>query len=922
MKKHMKKAAAILVSLMLLQSLFSLSLTAQHEGSVPVVAVLSGGFAGSEDTRFAGVMDGRLTKKSVRNMLPSPEGKGAYINARIPFAYDYAGKDTDLDGKTDIGMTLCDIIASEAPAVQLLLMKIYDDKGMFDGGAARSAFGDALLLGADVILFDSADLTDDLLELIEGAETRNAAVVCAAGNNGRTGTQSVYQSCFGIKNPAATVQDYGTVSDAASAETVFTAGSRESGFYSTPCITYGKNRKTTFSDTNANYDVAGSHTFTTHFDGKTLEYVPVGGTGTIQDCQAAGDLNGKIALIRRGSLTFTEKVNNAAGCGAAGVIIYDNIENNADNVLMSLEGALIPAIFISYESGMVMLAETEREVRIKDGETLRAETENGGSVSSFSSRGVTPSLEIKPDLVDTGGSRDIILFEDGTKKAVGSNTLFSAAAAAAKIAVLAGYYKNRDIPYDIASLKLVLMNAASPVKDMKGTEYSPRAQGAGAVDLTDVLRADSLIRGPDGKGKISLGDCLNDSFTVRFFAKNITDKTVTYKLSATVAGDDYIYYSIAENGLAVRAIDKAAAHKGFPAFITENARAFSSASVVLGDIQKTKGNLNSYSESHEPAFITLKAGEEREIVLLCTLDGKTASEYASVFPNGYFIDGYITLTSGDGNTSSVPYTGYRGNFGKLKAADPSVYDPDTYYGASCFYSVLSQLPPLPDADMYSEEVILGYNRYAQEILFKKELVAFSPNSDGLADSLSFAFCLLRDVSGVTFTVSDKDGNTVVRRAAGELKKSYAKNPNTGQYRTAIWDGKAEDNAYYTYPDGKYTMTVTATPIFGAAQKYSLPFVIDTAAPQTGSIAVTEKENGERILTAKINDNHYIGRARLYTSDKNKEFESVLIFDDLVSDHTCAFDITGIDTDYVYLEISDYAFNTSTNRIDLNDQNRK
>lgn len=928
MKKVKKTAAAILVLVLLLQGLLTFPMTAQDtdnkllfDGSGTVIAVLSSGFPGTDDARFAAGISGKLTNKSVRDMLPSLEGKGIYINTRIPYAYDYAGNDTTLSGTVNPGMTLCDIIASAVPAAQLIPMKIYDDKGALSYDAVCRALRDSFLLGTSVILLDLAEfagtddgseLDEDAAALIAEAEERGIAVVCAAGNNGRTGTQSVYQSNYGIKYPSAVMQDYGTVSAPSSVSSVFSVGSSESRTYYAPCISYGENKKTTFSDTTPNYNIAGSHTFTTFFNDMKLEYVPVGGTGTPQDFASAGDINGKIALIQRGDLTFVQKINNAAECGAVGAILYDHIKNNTDSVLMALEGALIPAIFITYENGIAMLAETDRHITIKDGETIRLETQNGGSVSSFSSRGVTPSLEIKPEFIAEGGSRDIVLFGDKSKAAVGSDTLFSAAEIAAKIAALTGYYRANGINYDMASLKLAFMNAASPARDGSGVEYSPRAQGAGAIDdLTSVLHADSLIYGADGMGKITLGDKLRRSFPLKFTVRNTSGKTMNYKLSLTAAGDDYTYFKVGENGLAYETDDKTESEPGFPAFITENARAFTGASVTQGDIQKGKGNLNIYSDSYQPASITLKADESREITLLCVLDSKTAQEYASVFPNGYFIDGYITLTSEEGNTSSIPYTGFCGSFGRLDAFDSSVYEPDSYYGATYFSSEFIE-------DGLSSEVWLGYNRNTPEILFKKELVAFSPNGDGYADSLSFAFCLLRNVSDVSFVVSNMDGRLFTNHVLGNLKKSFADKLTLGKYRAVIWDGKAADNPSFTYPDGKYTMTVSAVPKGGTAQTYSLPFVIDTSAPTLGSHNFYNNKDGERYLTAEISDGHYISRVRLYTAENEKEdYESVQIFDQPVSEYVCEFNIAGVKTIFLYLEITDYAFNTHTYRIDLN-----
>jgi hypothetical protein len=213
------------------------------------------------------------------------------------------------------------------------------------------------------------------------------------------------------------------------------------------------------------------------------------------------------------------------------------------------------------------------------------------------------------------------------------------------------------------------------------------------------------------------------------------------------------------------------------------------------------------------------------------------------------------------------------------------------------------------------EIPLGYNSFTEDILSGKELVAFSPNGDLFADDLSFAFTLLRNAADVSFTVSDSKGAQLFTlHTKDNLKKSYADINAVGKYRVALWDGKAEDNSFYTYPDGKYMMTISAAPSRGAKQTYKLPFVIDTAAPALDSFEIFTDEDGARFLRTEISDGHYIQSARLYNTDKNNAFESVQVFDKPVSINSCLFDITNVKSDFIYIELTDYAYNTGTYRI--------
>lgn len=75
--------------------------------------------------------------------------------------------------------------------------------------------------------------------------------------------------------------------------------------------------------------------------------VPIG-LARRQDLPESG-LGGKIALAKRGIITFEEKVNRVSDAGAAGIVIYNNRPGNFQGTLLSRDK--IPAIGISQEEG-------------------------------------------------------------------------------------------------------------------------------------------------------------------------------------------------------------------------------------------------------------------------------------------------------------------------------------------------------------------------------------------------------------------------------------------------------------------------------------------------------------------------------------------------------------------------------------------
>ena len=116
----------------------------------------------------------------------------------------------------------------------------------------------------------------------------------------------------------------------------------------------------------------GAQVFTISPDATHISYIPGEGlgppttgqysmkrTGTTLTTNDAcnpltpGSLTGKVALIRRGTCYFIDKINNAANAGAVGVVIY----NNSDSALMVMgttATAPIPAVFITKADGAII----------------------------------------------------------------------------------------------------------------------------------------------------------------------------------------------------------------------------------------------------------------------------------------------------------------------------------------------------------------------------------------------------------------------------------------------------------------------------------------------------------------------------------------------------------------------------------------
>ena len=100
------------------------------------------------------------------------------------------------------------------------------------------------------------------------------------------------------------------------------------------------------------------------------------GTSTpIEGCNPftnAGAINGKIAVVKRGSCNFTVKVKNAQNAGAIGVLMINNVEGNPIAMGGTDPTITIPSLMISMEDGASILTTLQSQ-------TVNATLDNFGN---------------------------------------------------------------------------------------------------------------------------------------------------------------------------------------------------------------------------------------------------------------------------------------------------------------------------------------------------------------------------------------------------------------------------------------------------------------------------------------------------------------------------------------------------------------
>jgi len=217
----------------------------------------------------------------------------------------------------------------------------------------------------------------DLLTVaVDNLDQANMVVAVAAGNSG--------PGLFTVESPG-------------SAARALTAGASTVGHYIGTPVTAGGN---TFGAASGSFALVSADLTA------PLGVVAgsIGGLGNACAALPANSLLGKIALLSRGTCTFSTKIRNAQAAGAVATLVANNVFG--DPISMGTDGTAnqptIPAYMVSQADGQVL--------KLADGAstTISAtlayfQTPNSDIMAGFSSQGPTDvDFRVKPDVVAPG----------------------------------------------------------------------------------------------------------------------------------------------------------------------------------------------------------------------------------------------------------------------------------------------------------------------------------------------------------------------------------------------------------------------------------------------------------------------------------------------------------------------------------------
>ena len=898
-----------------------------YDGAGTVVAVLDTGMDTDHEAFSVMPTEAKYTREDIQKLLEKGLACGmttadeVYVSEKIPFGFDYAEGDASTEADIDHGVHVAGTVAGNngedffgvAPNAQLLVMKVFSDgSGSTSDDIILAGLDDAVKLGADAANLSLgspagfAEYNDDPSQEVDGyltysgvytrAKEAGINVLVASGNE----TSSTYHNPYGNNLTLTQYPDNGIVGSPGSLSIPVTVASVDNAAYMTQRFLLGDTYVPYHNA--ADYNTQTSLDFLDTFEGRTVEYVTVPGLGERADFEGL-DLTGKLAVITRGAITFDEKAANAAEAGAIGVIIYNNEDGSL--ITPALTNLTVPVIGVSKEAGQLLKDAEDKRVSFSAGYYGAAPSPDAYQVSSFSSQGPAPDLSIKPEISAPGGNITSSVIGGGYDSY--SGTSMATPHMAGLSAIARQYVKEQ---YGLEGEALVdcvtnlLMSTAIPTVDNdSGTCFSVRLQGAGVANVYNAIQSGAYLTVDGGRPKAEVGSNEDGVYDYTVTVTNMTQSPKTYTLDTAV---------LVETVTGLEGTELT--------FAANEEKALTAQEVQVSYTGAQDGSVTVPAEGTASFTVTVSL----------TAAGKRYLE--ENFENGTYVEGFTFLYAGeeDGIDLSLPFLGFYGDWANL-----DVFDADLGRDVNMAGTILG------DVDNTGYGYYMGYNAVTGS--YDASKMSFGPRKGNR--QLVSQICLLRNVTSLTQSITDDEGNVLWSTGdLGRCRKTYY-NASAGGYTAVLynpgWNGRlsgegdtegalnsgpwAESNQYYYF-------NIEATPAAGGEpQKLSYRFYLDDTRPQVSQPQLYEKD-GSIYLTLTVSDNYYLQRIRILDSTQQywylsttDEFDSVTQPGQEVS---VTLDVTGLaqklalsgkNPGRIGVLVEDYAHNEVLTFVDIGPQ---
>lgn len=790
------------------------------KGEGMVISIIDTGIDSShQDLKLDSGVSTALSKSEVESDK-SKLGHGKYYTEKVPYGYNYADKNDQIvdNGSGEMhGQHVAGIAGANgqvkgvAPDAQLLAMKVFSNNaknsGAYDDDII-SAIEDSVKLGADVInmslgsVSSDVDPSDPQQQAVAKASEAGVINVISAGNSGVAGST-------GDGNPVNNTgtSELSTVGAPGVTPDALTVASAENSKVTTDTVK-DELGGVTFS---SNSELKGAAQVTTQLESnysvltKKLKLVNMGlGGANDYTAEKKAEVKGQLAVVERGSYTFSEKVANAKAAGAAGIVIYNNKDDGL--LSMALDDKTFPTLGMSKADGEVLAqaANEGKSIKLKFGTAL-IDNSSAGKMSDFTSWGPTPDLDFKPEITAPGG-KIYSLANDNKYQQMSGTSMASPFVAGSEALILQGIKKQG---LNLSGEKLVqfaknsAMNTSHPVYDTEHTKeiISPRRQGSGEINVKDAINNTVEVKAANGNGAAALKE-IGRQTTFKVTLTNYGKKAQTYAVDNY--GGPYTQATEAKSG-------------------------------EIYDTKIVKGQLTT-----ETPKVTVQPGESVDVSFTLTLP------YS--FQRQNFVEGYVGFEAEDQATPNLvlPYMGFFGSYSQASVSAPMLYE-----GGNS--NLINTIQSLVGVMASNDNDVLGSTGYEGDDYSKytdPDLIAISPNGDGSRDYAYPVLFFDRNYKEYTETITDAQGNKVKSLGVGKEGTKDYYSSSSGKWTTHSldkWDGTDADGQ--VVKDGQYIYKVEFTPATGGSkQELNIPVKVDTQAPEVSDLQVTK--DGKLRLKAK------------------------------------------------------------------------